>query len=275
MPKPNEIIKMVNGQIADADDVNDAIHAAGNEGGGIPYDEAAHQRVTAGSESLGSTIYPWGDINVSQDAVLREVDTTSQSEQATVLWQNLRKFIYQKDTPSSYSGEAGKAPIVKNTEDGLEFQDIQVIRQITETECAAVVNSPTGQTTTETLENSEDYTGKRIRIFGVASSRHPSSSYETVSSTSGNRAEYAASSSAKTQSLFYSKTSENESCWFEFEGILTTTLVQIKPQTSPQGTQDTYIRLDGSGYIELVNVVAGSNSYGQCRIDYALVIVYE
>lgn len=122
MVKTNQITKFVNGEIIDADPVNQALENVGSEGGSIPYNENDQERVTDGSESLGSAAYPWGTINVSRDAYLNEVETVSHTVASSVLFSELRKFINQKDTPSSYSGEGGKTVVVKDDESGLEFE---------------------------------------------------------------------------------------------------------------------------------------------------------
>ncbi len=121
MAKSNQIKKVVNGEIADADDVNQIVEDAGNEGGGIPYDPTSHQRSTDGSQSLGSVTYPWGSLKINQNAELVEVDPTSPSAAASVAIKNLRKFIYLKDAPSSYTGKGNQKVSVKSDESGLEF----------------------------------------------------------------------------------------------------------------------------------------------------------
>lgn len=121
MAKNNLIRKLVNGEVADADDVNQAIENAGNEGGAIPYDPTTHTRDDDGNESIGSANYPWGDIFVNQDAYLKETVTGSASVSASVQFKNLRRFIYLKDAPSSYSGQANKFVAVNAGETGLEF----------------------------------------------------------------------------------------------------------------------------------------------------------
>ena len=124
MAKTNQIKKLVNGEIADADDVNQIVENAGAEGGSIPYDETTHQRDTAGDENLGSANYPWADIFVNKDAYLREVTTGSASVSASVSFSNLRKLIYLKDLfttyQNSWSGHAGQFLRVRLGEDGVE-----------------------------------------------------------------------------------------------------------------------------------------------------------
>lgn len=121
MAKTNQIKKLVNGEIADADDVNQIVENAGSEGGLIPYSEVDQQRETDGTKTLGSVLYPWGTLNINQDAYLNEVETTSPSIAAQVLIKNLRRFIYLKDAPNSYAGNANQFVRVKASEDGLEF----------------------------------------------------------------------------------------------------------------------------------------------------------
>lgn len=121
MAKSSQIKKLVNGEFADADDVNQAVEDAGTEGGLIPYDPTSHEKSVDGSQSLGSTANPWGSLKINQDAELVEVDPASHTEGATVTIKNLRKFNYLKDAPASYSGQAGKYVRVKSAENGLEF----------------------------------------------------------------------------------------------------------------------------------------------------------
>lgn len=121
MVKTNTIKKLVNGEIADADDVNQIVENAGNEGGAIPYDESNQQRATGGSESIGAASYPWGDFYISRDQHLIEVDPVSHTEASSVTFSQLRKFISQKDTPDSYVGEGEKFAGVRSDETGLEF----------------------------------------------------------------------------------------------------------------------------------------------------------
>lgn len=124
MAKTNQIKKLVNGEIADADDVNQIVENAGAEGGSIPYSDANQQRSTLGNENLGSANYPWGDIFVNKEAYLRELITTSASISASVKFDNLRKIIYMKDlfttTTNQWAGHAGQFLKVRSTEDGIE-----------------------------------------------------------------------------------------------------------------------------------------------------------
>lgn len=124
MAKTNQIKKLVNGEIADADDVNQIVENAGAEGGSLPYSDANQQRSTLGDENLGSANYPWGDIFVNKEAYLRELITTSASISASVKFDNLRKIVYMKDvfttTTGVWAGHAGQFLRVRNAEDGLE-----------------------------------------------------------------------------------------------------------------------------------------------------------
>lgn len=123
MAKSLQVKKLVNGEIADADEVNQIAEDIGSEGGLIPYDDATDQKSTNGSESLGATAYPWGSLNINQDAELNEIDPASHTLASSVAIKNLRKFIYLKDCPSSYSGKAGYIPTVNAGETGLEFDN--------------------------------------------------------------------------------------------------------------------------------------------------------
>ena len=67
MAKTNVIKKLVNGEIADADDVNQIAENVGTEGGAIPYSADNQQRDAAGSNSLGTVAFPWGFLVVSKD----------------------------------------------------------------------------------------------------------------------------------------------------------------------------------------------------------------
>lgn len=124
MSKQNQIKKVVNGEIADADDVNQIVENAGNEGGAIPYDPTTHTRDEDGNEAIGSSNYPWGDIFVNKEAYLKEIVTGSASISSSVKFDNLRKIIYTKDlfttTPNSWTGHAGQFLRVRVTEDGIE-----------------------------------------------------------------------------------------------------------------------------------------------------------
>lgn len=124
MVKTNQIKQVQNGEIADADDVNQIVENAGATGGLIPYDETTKLRVTDGSKSLGSSTYPWGSFCVSKDKAFIEIDTTNGSISSQVTWSNLRKIAYMKDLnggDSSLSGHGGKTITVKDDETGFEY----------------------------------------------------------------------------------------------------------------------------------------------------------
>lgn len=121
MAKTNQIHKLVNGEIADADDVNQIIENAGTEGGLIPYSDTDQQQDDLGAEDIGNTNHPFADIYVNQAKSLKEVDTASPSVASQVTFANLRKFIYLKDTPSTFVGQGGKIPAVNTAETALEF----------------------------------------------------------------------------------------------------------------------------------------------------------
>lgn len=121
MAKTNQIKKVVNGEIADADDVNQIVENAGNEGGGIPYDPTTHQKETDGSEHLGSTNNPWGSLFVNKNGSFVELDLANPTLNQSVLWSNLRRFITLKDAPNSYAGHGGAQVVVNSGETGLEF----------------------------------------------------------------------------------------------------------------------------------------------------------
>ena len=122
MPKNNEIEQLVNGQVADANIVNQIVLNAGNEGGSIPYSESDHQRDAIGSESLGKTAYPWGSLVVSRDKYLMEIETVSNTVASQVLFSELRKIINMKDiSPNSYVGQGEKFLRVRTDEFGIEF----------------------------------------------------------------------------------------------------------------------------------------------------------
>lgn len=131
MTKSSQIKKLVNGEIADADDVNQIVENAGTEGGAIPYEPTGHEQDEVGSQSLGSTAYPWGSLNINQDAELVEVDKDSHTVSDSVAIKNLRKFITLKDTPSAYSGYGGLPVLVKGDESGLEFKTYQASQLFT------------------------------------------------------------------------------------------------------------------------------------------------
>jgi len=121
MVKTATIKKVVNGEIADGDDVNQIVENAGTEGGAIPYSEVDQTQEGDGRESLGSTAFPWGSLFVNRNADLVEVDPASNTNASSVTFSQLRKFISQKDTPATYAGAGGQVPKVKTDETGLEF----------------------------------------------------------------------------------------------------------------------------------------------------------
>lgn len=130
MAKSNQIKKLVNGEIADADDINDIVESAGNEGGAIPYDPATDQRDTTGSQSLGATAYPWGSLYLNRDAILGEVDPVSNTLAASITISLLRTFLNLKDvTESSFTGHGGQNVKVNLAETGLEFKQGESIPQ--------------------------------------------------------------------------------------------------------------------------------------------------
>jgi len=121
MAKTGQIQKVVNGEIADADVVNQIVENAGNEGGSIPYDETTHERDSLGNEEIGSTNYPFGSLNLNENAYFNEIDTISPSVAASVQIKNLRRFLSLKDCPTDYGGYGGSVVRVKPEENGLEF----------------------------------------------------------------------------------------------------------------------------------------------------------
>lgn len=121
MAKTNQIKKVVNGEIADADDVNQIVENAGAEGGLIPYDPSTEQRDTTGSQSMGATSYPWGSLFVNREAEFQEIDPISHTVASSVSWKLLRTLLKMKDFPASYSGQGGKALRVRLDELGVEF----------------------------------------------------------------------------------------------------------------------------------------------------------
>jgi len=141
MAKSNQIKKLVNGEIADADDINDIVESAGNEGGSIPYHLDTDERDSTGGQSLGAVAYPWGSLYLNRDAILGEVDPVSNTLASSVTISDLRKFISQKDTPNSYSGESGKSIIVNTGETGLEFSNISSLVFISRTTWSSAGNS--------------------------------------------------------------------------------------------------------------------------------------
>lgn len=124
MAKSNQIKKLVNGEIANADDINDIVESAGAEGGSMPYDPTTDQLDTIGGQSLGATAYPWGSIYLNQNSILGEVDPATNTLAASVTISDLRKFLNLKDVnESTFSGKGGQFVKVKTTEDFLEFSN--------------------------------------------------------------------------------------------------------------------------------------------------------
>lgn len=121
MAKGTPVKKLVNGEIADADDVNQIVEDVGSQGGSIPYDPTTNEQVVNGSQSLGLIAFPWGSLFANMNANLIEVDPVTNTASANVAWKNLRKFNFLKDTPSTYVGSGGLGVRVKVDETGLEF----------------------------------------------------------------------------------------------------------------------------------------------------------
>jgi len=121
MAKGAQIKKLVNGEIADADDVNQIVENAGSEGGLIPYDQTSQEKSVDGSQSLGAVATPWGSLKVNQNAELVEVDAVGHTAAAAIAFKNLRRFLTLKDCPSSFSGQGGKVLRVNTDEDAVEF----------------------------------------------------------------------------------------------------------------------------------------------------------
>lgn len=121
MAKTGQIKKLVNGEIADADDVNQIVENAGSEGGSIPYDGESHERDSDGNESLGNTQYPYGTLSLNENGYFNEIDTLSPSIAASVQIKNLRRLISLKDCPADYTGYGGSVLRVRTDELGVEF----------------------------------------------------------------------------------------------------------------------------------------------------------
>lgn len=125
MAKGTPISKLVNGEIADADVVNQIVEDAGNQGGAIPYDPSTNEQSTTGNQNIGSVANSWGSLYINQNGSFIEVDPVSPSAAASVLIKNLRRFITLKDSPGkgtgSYTGQGGKFLQVDSGEDGLQF----------------------------------------------------------------------------------------------------------------------------------------------------------
>lgn len=125
MAKGSPVKKVVNGEIADADDVNQIVLDVGTQGGLIPYDPNTNDQDTTGSQSIGSTAFPWGSLFVNQNGSFVEVDPSTNTASAMIAMNLLRKFISMKDAPGggvgSYTGFGGDVVSVKTDESGLEF----------------------------------------------------------------------------------------------------------------------------------------------------------
>ena len=120
MAKTNNIEKLVNGDVADGEVLNQIIENAGNEGGAVPYNNATQNRAN-GTESLGQVAYPWGNFNMSREALLQEINSTTGTVASSIALRLLRTFINLKDTPESYSGQGNKVLRVKSDETAVEF----------------------------------------------------------------------------------------------------------------------------------------------------------
>lgn len=77
MSKQSTTKTLVNGEIADAEDVNQGLEDVGTIGGLIPYDETSKAKVADGSKDIGSVNNPWGDIYIEQNKNLNLVDTST------------------------------------------------------------------------------------------------------------------------------------------------------------------------------------------------------
>ena len=146
MVKTNTVPKFVNGEIADADPVNQAIENVGGEGGLIPYKDEGNIRDTTGQQSLGSTIYPWGSFFVNEDATFNEMDTGTGTVSAQVAFSNLRRFLTLKDTFSSFSGFGGFLVRVNAAENALEPVAPSQIETFTPTGSPFTWTAPVGVT---------------------------------------------------------------------------------------------------------------------------------
>lgn len=121
MAKGTPVTKLVNGEIADALVLNQIIEDVGSQGGLIPYDPSTNNQETNGSQSIGSTAFPWGSLFINKNANLVEVDPSTNTASANIAWSLLRTFLGLKDAPSSYTGFGGDAITVKLDETGLQF----------------------------------------------------------------------------------------------------------------------------------------------------------
>lgn len=125
MAKASPQTKLVNGEIADADVVNQIVENVGSQGGLIPYDPTTNNQETNGSQSIGSTAFPWGSLFVNRNANFVEVDLSTNTAASSIAMNLLRKFISLKDAPGNgigtYVGNGGKFVQVNNGENGLQF----------------------------------------------------------------------------------------------------------------------------------------------------------
>lgn len=125
MAKASPQTKLVNGEIADADVVNQIVENVGSQGGLIPYDPTTNNQETNGSQSIGSTAFPWGSLFLNRLANLVEVDPSTNTAASSIAINLLRKFISMKDAPGngtgSYTGNGGKFIQVNGAENGLQF----------------------------------------------------------------------------------------------------------------------------------------------------------
>ena len=121
MAKTNSIKKFVNGEIIDADDVNQVIENSGAEGGVIPYNESSHNRDTTGQEDIGSVNYPFGDIYFNKDKKFKSVNTGTAAVDQEFTFAEIMQFIKKTDTPSNYSGSGEKFLRVNSGENAVEF----------------------------------------------------------------------------------------------------------------------------------------------------------
>ena len=138
MAKTNNIEKLVNGDVADGEVLNQIIENAGNEGGAVPYNNATQNRAN-GTESLGQVAYPWGNFNMNRESLVQEINTTTGTVASSIALKLLRTFINQKDTPPTYVGQALKVPRVKTDESELEFASV-ITEYVDGTEIECTVN---------------------------------------------------------------------------------------------------------------------------------------
>lgn len=135
MAKGSPVTKLVNGEIADADVVNQIAEDIGSQGGLIPYDPNTNDQDTIGGQSVGSTAFPWGSIFLNRNANFVEVDPSTNTAASSVAMNLLRKFITLKDSPGNgvgtYTGQGGRFVQVNNAETGLQFSipsNIQIFK---------------------------------------------------------------------------------------------------------------------------------------------------